>query len=67
MEIEEKVRRAEEFSRENCEDCRLGGPLGPRSGCDIRKKLVVDLNDVAWKHVHLFVSDTGMCKMWKAK
>ena len=50
---------------EQCKDCKLGQkPIGPRSGCDVRKKLVIDDNPVAWKHIRLFV-ENGRCKMYK--
>ena len=53
---------------EQCKDCKLGQkPIGPRSGCDVRKKLVIDDNPVAWKHKHLFFDRYGNCKMWMPK
>lgn len=49
-----------------CSICKLGKKkIGPKSGCDIRKKLVVDRNETAWRLEHLFFDDKGMCKMFK--
>ena len=45
--------------------CKLGQkPIGPRSGCDIHKKLITDRSEVAWKHIHLFLDNGGKCKSW---
>lgn len=53
---------------DECKTCKLGQkPIGPRSGCDVRKKLVRDRNPVAWKHKHLFLDEHGGCKMWQPK
>ena len=59
------VQLAENFRADNCATCKLGNVrLGPKSGCEVRKKLVLDLNPVAWKHIKLFV-ENGRCKMYK--
>ena len=51
---------------EQCKTCRIGQkPIGKRSGCDIHKKLITDRNEVAWKHIHLFLDGDGKCKNWK--
>lgn len=53
--------------RNQCRECRLGDKeIGPKSGCDVRKKLVIDDSKVAWKHKHLFLTGDG-CKMFKEK
>ena len=50
---------------EQCKTCKLGlKPIGPKSGCDIHKKLVTDRNQVAWKHIKLFLDGDGKCKSW---
>ena len=50
---------------EQCKTCKLGQkPIGPKSGCDIHKKLVTDMNEVAWKHSHLFLDKDDKCKSW---
>lgn len=50
---------------EQCKTCKLGQkPIGPRSGCDIHKKLITDRSEVAWKHIHLFLGSNGGCKSW---
>jgi hypothetical protein len=28
---------------------------------------VLDLNEVAWRNKHLFLSKSGTCKMWQPK
>ena len=67
--VDEAVRRqmrAQEVDslKRQCDACKLGQKeIGPRSGCDIKKKLVVDQNEVAWKHKHLFFKPNGECKM----
>lgn len=54
--------------RKQCEECKLGKKeIGPKSGCEVRKKLVIDQNDVAWKHKHLFFDRSGKCKMFQPK
>lgn len=54
--------------RAQCETCALGKKaIGPRSGCDLRKKLIIDKSEVAWKHKHLFFDSHGKCKMWKER
>lgn len=61
----EKLARNVDKLKEQCEECKLGKkPIGPKSGCDIRKKLVIDQSEVAWKHKHLFLKD-GNCKMFQ--
>lgn len=53
---------------DQCKTCKQGQkPIGPRSGCDIRKKLVQDKNPIAWKHKRLFLEDSGKCKLWKPR
>lgn len=50
--------------KEQCDTCKLGKKeIGPRSGCDVKKKLVIDRSEVAWKHKHLFFKQNGECKM----
>lgn len=57
------ARKVDNLQRQ-CEKCMLGKkPIGPKSGCEVRKKLVVDQSEVAWKHEHLFIKD-GNCKMF---
>lgn len=52
---------------DQCKTCKLWQkPIGPRSGCDIHKKLITDRNEVAWKHLHLFLDVNGKCKNWKS-
>ena len=54
--------------REQCSTCRRWKPNTPTKDCDIRKKLVTDDNQVAWKHKHLFFHQPGMhCKMYQPK
>jgi len=54
--------------KEQCDGCKLGTkPIGPRSGCEVKKKLVVDKSEVAWKHKHLFFDSYGNCKMFKPR
>lgn len=51
---------------EQCKRCKLGDvKIGPKSGCEIRKKLVIDRSEVAWKHEHLFFDNKRRCKMFK--
>ena len=53
--------------RKQCKECKLGEkPIGPKSGCEVRKKLVIDDSVVAWKHRHLFLYE-GRCKMFQPK
>lgn len=66
----EAVERADAVDalRRQCEECKLGDKdIGPRSGCEVRKKLVIDQSDVAWKHKHLFFDRAGKCKMFIPK
>ena len=66
----EAERRADEVDalRRQCDECELGKkPIGPKSGCDVRKKLVIDQSEVAWKHKHLFFNNHGRCKMFRMK
>jgi len=53
--------------RRQCETCKIGDKMGPKSGCEIRKKLIIDDSQVAWKNKHLFFDDKGKCKMYKEK
>lgn len=54
--------------KEQCDKCKLGDKeIGPRSGCEVKKKLVVDRNQVAWKHRKLFLDSKGVCKMYQEK
>ncbi len=54
--------------KEQCDQCKLGAkPIGPKSGCEIKKKLVIDKNEVAWKNKHLFFDKVGTCKMYKPR
>ena len=54
--------------RRQCEECKLGKkPIGPKSGCEVRKKLIIDQSPVAWKHKHLFFDNKGKCKMFQEK
>ena len=56
----------EEYLIGQCRTCKIGQkPIGPKSGCDIHKKLITDRNEVAWKHIHLFLDDKGKCRSWK--
>ena len=51
-----------------CRTCKFNGFTDTlRSRCDVKKKLVIDDNDVAWKHKHLFLNNDGSCKMYKEK
>jgi len=59
--------REQDALKEQCDRCKLGGKIGPRSGCEIRKKLIVDQNKAAWKHKHLFLTESGKCKMFQEK
>lgn len=62
----EKLARNVDNLKKQCEECKLGKKdIGPRSGCEVRKKLVIDQNEVAWKYKHLFFDDKGKCKMFK--
>lgn len=64
----EKEQRADDIDalRRQCEECKLGKkPIGPKSGCEIRKKLTIDQSEVAWKNKHLFFDDKGRCKMFR--
>lgn len=62
----EKLARNVDNLKKQCEECKLGKKdIGPRSGCEVRKKLVIDQSEVAWKHKHLFFDDKGKCKMFK--
>lgn len=64
----EKRADAIDALRRQCDQCKLGAkPIGPKSGCEVRKKLVIDQSDVAWKNKHLFFDDKGMCKMAQPK
>lgn len=64
----EKLARNVDRLKEQCEECKLGKKdIGPRSGCEIRKKLVIDQSEVAWKHKHLFFDGNGKCKMFQPK
>jgi len=56
---------AKDALRRQCKECKLGDKMGPRSGCEVRKKLILDDNDVAWKNKHLFFDGNGKCKMYK--
>lgn len=54
--------------KEQCDQCKLGDkPIGPKSGCEVKKKLVVDKSHVGWKHKHLFFDNLGTCKMYQPK
>lgn len=62
--------RADEIDalRKQCEKCKLGAKdIGPKSGCDVRYKLVMEQSEVAWKHKHLFFDSNGRCKMFQRK
>ena len=49
-----------------CEQCKQKKHVGHKSGCEIRDKLVNQLNEVAWNHKHLFLIN-GKCKMFQPK
>lgn len=54
--------------RKQCDECKLGKkPIGPKSGCEVRKKLVIDQSEVAWKNKHLFFDNKGTCKIFKPR
>lgn len=64
----EREQRADDIDalRRQCEECKLGKKdVGPKSGCEVRKKLVIDQSEVAWKHKHLFFDKGGKCKMFQ--
>ena len=64
----EKRADAIDALRKQCEECKLGSkPIGPKSGCEVRKKLVIDQSEVAWKNKHLFFDANGNCKMLQKK
>ena len=66
MNPELKAELVEQLRRQ-CKECKLGQkPIGPKSGCEVRKKLVIDQSDVAWKNKYLFFDDKGQCKMFRA-
>ena len=50
--------------KEQCKTCKLWKPKTPTKDCDIRRKLVTDDSEVAWKHRHLFFTG-NRCKMYK--
>ena len=65
---EERKARMVDALKEQCSECKLGlKPVGPKSGCEVRKKLVIDQSDVAWKNKHMFFDGGGTCKMFKQK
>ena len=51
--------------RAQCAKCKRGDKMGPKSGCDVRKKLIIDDSAVAWKNQYLFFDDNGNCKMYQ--
>jgi len=61
-----KYERAAEQDRlnEQCSHCKKGGKIGPRSGCEVRKLLLIDRNKNAWKNKHMFLEDNGRCKLY---
>ena len=51
-----------------CKTCKFDGfTTAGNSRCDVKKKLVIDDNDVAWKHKHLFFNKDGSCKLYQVK
>jgi len=56
------IRRAEKLKKQ-CEKCKLGNKrIGPKSGCDIRKVLVIRPYSAAWDQSELFLNPDGSCK-----
>jgi len=53
--------------RKQCETCKLNKDIGPRSGCEVKKKLVIDDSSVAWRNKYLFFDDENRCKMYSEK
>lgn len=49
-----------------CNRCKLWKPKTPTKDCDVRRKLVTQDSEVAWKHRHLFFNG-NKCKMFKEK
>lgn len=64
---EKRADEIDALSRQ-CKECKLGQkPIGPKSGCDVRKKLVVDGSEIGWKAKHLFLREDGTCKMFQPR
>ena len=63
---EEIHARKQDRLRQMCDVCKQYKPGNVHDGCEIRYKLIVQDNEVAWKHEHLFISQ-GRCKQWKKK
>ena len=64
-----EVKHAREVDalREQCDKCKLYRPSTPTKDCDVRRKLVKEDSEIAWKHKHLFMHSNGHCKMFKIK
>lgn len=67
---DEQTRRAQKRAweidalKKQCAECKHGlKEIGPRSGCEVRKKLTIDQSDVAWRNKYLFF-DGDKCKMF---
>ena len=63
-----KFERAAEQDRlaSQCKHCKKGGKIGPKSGCQIRKVLLVDRDKNAWKNKQMFLTEQGGCKAYEA-
>ena len=67
MTPEERHQMEKDNLQKQCDTCKLGGNIGPRSGCEVRKKLIIDDSRVAWKNRYLFFDDNNQCKMYQEK
>lgn len=50
--------------KRQCSTCKKGGKIGPRSGCQIKKILLIDRDKNAWKNKSMFLTEQGECKAY---
>lgn len=64
----EKYAKSIDALKRQCDKCKIGKKkIGPKSGCDLRKKLIIEQSEIAWEHKKLFLNDKDKCTMFQPK
>ena len=67
MDRAEISRKADNLSRQ-CDTCILGNKkIGIKSGCDIKRQLVIKKFDTSWERSDTFLNQDGTCKLYQSK